>query len=102
MPIHYKSPKNELINFFLSRGLKYNGTKTYAKKNYRLKSFNNLYTVDRPIPICLAISVRPIALRYISKTLFLSIDLLRQNFTPLDFAAIRPSLVLSKIRCRSA
>ncbi len=59
---------------------------------HSLASRNTLYTVDRPMPVCLAISVATIPWPCKVITFFLSIVRLWPNFTPFALASIRPWL----------
>ena len=54
------------------------------------------------MPICLAMSVAPIPSWYSARIFPESIVHLRPNFTPLALASMRPSLVRSRSRWRSA
>ena len=74
---------------------------TFQKINYTPVPFNNLYTVERPMLICLAMSVAPIPFSYNSLIFSVSMVHLRPNFTPLALALMRPSLVRSRMRWRS-
>ena len=61
-----------------------------------------LYTVERAILSCRAISVAPVPWQWSASTLFLPMVRLRPKRIPFNFASSLPSFVRSSILCRSA